>query len=53
MVTRFTVSHFAVYTNIKSLHCSPETITMLYVHYTSFFFKDSDCGEAHIFTRMV
>ena len=27
---------FAVYTNIGSLCCTPETNTMLYVNYTSF-----------------
>ena len=27
--------HFVVYTNIKSLYCSPETNTMLYVNFTS------------------
>ena len=27
--------HFAIYTNIKSLCCTPETNIMLYVNYTS------------------
>ena len=27
--------HFVISTNTKSLRCTPETNTMLYVHYTS------------------
>ena len=27
--------HFAMYTNIESLYCTPETNIMLYVNYTS------------------
>lgn len=31
--------HFAIYGNIKSLLCTPETNIMSYVNYTSFFKK--------------
>ena len=35
-VTGLTVSdHFTIYTNIKSLCCTPETKIMLYIKYTS------------------
>ena len=31
----YSADHFAVYTNIKSLCCMPETSVMLYINYTS------------------
>ena len=35
--------HFTVYVNIKSLCCTPETDTMLYVSYTSKIYKMKEC----------
>lgn len=44
--------HFATYTNAKSLYCTPETNTILYVTYTSK--KNSvPCGQTHFLILVI
>lgn len=40
-------NHFAVYTNIEPLHCTPET-NVMYVNYTLVFFKKQNKNHVYL-----